>query len=141
MTKDLDTVTNMYRYLDDNKDKHTPEELSNHANTHPENRDAVFASGRFDYAAINEELRAEAIETSGRKNLLYDDLTLNDCIDFVIDQIFAGDFSYDDAVRAVNMHDGDFLFKLMNEAKYIDPDLNGMILEDVDSDIVNSLRK
>ena len=84
--------------------------------------DAVFASGRFDYAAINEELRAEAIETSGRKNLLYDDLTLNDCIDFVIDQIFAGDFTYDDAVRAVNMRNGDFLPKLMNEAKYIDPD-------------------
>ena len=141
MTKDLDTVTNMYRYLDDNKDKHTPEELSSYANTHSENRDAVFASGRFDYAAINEELRAEAIETSGRKNLLYDDLTLNDCIDFVIDQIFAGDFTYDDAVRAVNMRDGDFLLKLMNEAKYIDPDLNGMILEDVDGDIANTLRK
>lgn len=54
--------------------------------------DAVFASGRFDYAAVNEELRAEAIETRGRKDLLYGDLTLNDCIDFVIDQIFAGIF-------------------------------------------------
>ena len=107
--------------------------------------DAVFSSGRFDCAAVNEELRAEAIETSGRKDLLYDDLTdervLSDCIDFVIDQIFARDFSYDDAVRAVNMRDGDFLIKLMHEAKYIDPDLNGMILEDVDSDITNTLRK
>lgn len=128
MTKDLDTVTNMYRYLDDNKDKHTPEELSSYANTHLENRDAVFASGRFDYAAINEELRAEAIETSGRKNLLYDDLTLNDCIDFVIDQIFAGDFSYDDAVRAVNRRDGDFLNKWTNEADQIDSDLSERIM-------------
>lgn len=104
-----------------------------------------FASGRFDYDAVNEELRAEVIETSGRKDLFYDDATdeyvLSDCIDFVIDQIFAGDFTYDDAVRAVNMRDGDFLLKLMHEAKYIDPDLNGMILENVDSDIVNSLRK
>ena len=33
------------------------------------------------------------------------------------------------------------LLKLMHEAKYVDPDLNGMILEDVDSDIVNNLRK
>lgn len=42
MTKDLDTVTNMYRYLDDNKGKHTPEELSSYANIHPENRDAQW---------------------------------------------------------------------------------------------------
>lgn len=44
-------------------------------------------------------------------------------------------------MQAVNMRNGDFLFKLTNEAKYIDPDLNGMILEDMDSDTANTLRK
>ena len=48
MTKDLTAVTNMYRYLDDNNDKHTPEELSDYANTYPEDRDAVFASAQVD---------------------------------------------------------------------------------------------
>lgn len=153
MTKDLAAVTDMYEYLEHNKDKHTPEELSSHANTHPEDRDAVFSSGRFDYAAVNEELRAEVIEASGRTDLLYDDATnervLNDYgdmkrssrdfvdaviertdldSDFVVAQSLSGRFSDDDIFWAINRRDGDFLIKWTNEANQIDSDLSERIM-------------